>query len=144
MTPQTRAVPLQTTARIEPMTPVSRAQKVGAFVAAAQKTLVGTANRHAGSRYEQHRRLGSALMAGAKTTLLSAGRVVHLLWLQIAGLFFLVFAAGFAAAAVRLYRTWSTTHADGSKLALLAAFAVLFAWFGVTSFWRASRSYKRS
>src|SRR5437763_144167 len=115
------------------MAPVSRAQKLGAFVAAAQKTLSNSAQRHAGTGYANqrafanHKRVGSALLVGAKSTLASAGRVAHLFWLQTTGLFFLVFAFGFGAAAVRLYRAWSTTHLDGAKLALVAAFSVLFA-----------------
>lgn len=131
-------------ARISAMTPVSKAQKVGAFVAAAQKTLASSAQRHAGTRYAKQKRVGSALLVGARSTLVSAGRVAHLFWLQTTGLFFLVFAFGFGAAALRMYRAWSVTHLEGAKVALVAAFAVLFAWFGVTSFWRASRASRRS
>ncbi len=124
---------------MKPMSPASRAHKIGAFVAVAHRTLSQGAKAQAQSRYSRHRRLGSAVLAGARTTLASLSRVLHLLWLQVTGLFFLVFAAGFGAAAVRLYRAWTLQHVNGPKLALVAVFSALFAWFGVTSFWRAAR-----
>jgi glycerol uptake facilitator-like aquaporin len=122
---------------------ISRAQKVGAFVAAAQKTLAHRAQANTQSHYILHRRLGSALFAGAKSTLSSVGHVAHLFWLEITGLFFLFFAVGFGAAAIREYRTWTSAHVNGGKLALVASFSLLFAWFGVTSFWRARKASKR-
>jgi len=126
-----------------PVAPVSRAQKFGAVVAAAQKTLAHVGQSNAPSRYVWQRRLGSALWAGAKNTLGSVGHLVHLFWLQTTGLFFLFFAVGFGAAAIREYRTWNSAHVNGSKLAMVAGFSLLFAWFGVTSFWRARRASKR-
>ena len=123
------------------MAPITRAQKLGAFVAAAQKTFAAraaTSGSYA-QRSQQYKRISSALAAGARSALGSTGRVLHLLWLQVAGLFFFVFAFGFAAATVRQYREWSTDHGSGEKLALIAGFTVLFAWFGATSFWRAGK-----
>lgn len=64
-----------------------------------------------------------------------------ILWLQITGLFFAFFAVGFAAHSWQLYKAagWRDHH-----LPLYLAFAVLFCWFAVSSFWRASRKQKRS
>lgn len=126
------------------MASITRAQKLGALVAAAQKTFAQATPASTATRYSRHRKLGTALFAGARSMMASVTHVLHLLWLQITGLFFLVFAFGFGAAAVRLYRVWNSAHIDGGKVALVAAFSLLFAWFGVTSFWRARRAVRRS
>ena len=64
-----------------------------------------------------------------------------ILILQITGLFFAFFAVGFSFYSFKLYKVagWRDHH-----LPLYAAFAVLFAWFAVSSFWRASRKQKRA
>jgi hypothetical protein len=64
-----------------------------------------------------------------------------ILWLQITGLFFAFFFLGFAAHSWQIYRAagWADRH-----LPLYLVFAALFAWFAVTSFWRANRKQKRS
>ncbi len=72
------------------------------------------------------------------------GRVLHLLWLQITGVFFLFFALAGSAAAWKEYRAWSAGKIGPGRMALALAFAVVFAWFGVSSFWRAGRKAKRS
>lgn len=63
-----------------------------------------------------------------------------ILWLQITGLFFAFFAVGFALHSWQLYRSagWRDHH-----LPLYLTFGVLFAWFAVSSFWRANRKQKR-
>jgi hypothetical protein len=64
-----------------------------------------------------------------------------ILWLEITGLFFAFFALGFGLHSWQLYKSagWRDHH-----LPLYLVFAVLFAWFTVTSFWRANRKQKRS
>jgi hypothetical protein len=81
-------------------------------------------------------RLVRASWQAARTTLVSFGRVLHLLWLQVTGVFFLVFAAGGGAACWRQYRQHGAMY---GKTVLAFAFAIVFAYFGVSSFWRASR-----
>lgn len=63
-----------------------------------------------------------------------------ILTLQITGLLFAFFALGFGAKSWQLYRDagWHDRH-----LALYLVFAVLFCWFAVSSFWRASRKQRR-
>jgi hypothetical protein len=63
-----------------------------------------------------------------------------LLGLQITGLLFAFFALGFGAKCWQLYRAagWRDRH-----LAMYVAFAALFVWFAVSSFWRASRKQRR-
>lgn len=64
-----------------------------------------------------------------------------ILTLQITGSFFAIFTLVFAVHSWQLYKSagWRDHH-----LPLYAAFAVLLAWFTVSSFWRASRKQKRA
>jgi hypothetical protein len=65
--------------------------------------------------------------------------VLHLLWLQTTGLFFLVFCAVCAGAAVREYRHYAAGEPAMGKLILSAAVALMFGYFAVSSFWRAAK-----
>ncbi|HEX9118918.1 MAG TPA: hypothetical protein VF840_00110 [Terriglobales bacterium] len=67
------------------------------------------------------------------------GRVVHLLWLQITGVFFLFFALAGGLACWREYQAWQAGKIGPGKMVLAACFALVFLWFGVSSFWRAKR-----
>jgi hypothetical protein len=64
-----------------------------------------------------------------------------ILTLQITGMFFAMFTLVFAVHSWQLYKTagWRDHH-----LPLYAVFAVLFAWFTISSFWRANRRQKRT
>jgi hypothetical protein len=70
--------------------------------------------------------------------------VVRRLWHEVMGFAFLCFAifGGFAAA--REYRLHVATGADSSRYLAAGLFCLLFAWFGVSSFWRAYRPRKRN
>jgi hypothetical protein len=61
-------------------------------------------------------------------------RVGGIVWLEVTGSFFLLFAAVFA---LRLWQSWSGTGAISRDFAIGAA--VVFLYLGVTSFWRARR-----
>lgn len=80
-----------------------------------------------------------AFYRGSSVTLRSVGRVLHVLWLEVAGVFFLVLAVVGGGAAVREYHR----HAGGTtgigKVLLAAAFAAAFLYFGVSSFARSRR-----
>ncbi len=65
------------------------------------------------------------------------GRVVHLLWLQITGVFFLFFALAGGIACWREFLKWQEGKIGPGRMVLAAAFAVVFLWFGLSSFWRA-------
>ncbi|MGH9601536.1 MAG: hypothetical protein ACRD24_04015 [Terriglobales bacterium] len=67
----------------------------------------------------------------------SAGRVLHGLWLEVTGLFFLMFAALGAAASWREYQALAAAGAGPGRLLLALGFTLMFAWFGITSFRRA-------
>jgi len=77
-----------------------------------------------------------ALGSAARVALQSFTRVGRLLWLEITGLFFVAFSAigGLAA--------WHDYHKHkmlSGRLAAALCFMLVFAWFGLTSFWRARR-----
>lgn len=96
--------------------------------------------RVAGARTGKNRWV-RACYHGAAATLRSVTRVLHVLWLEITGLMFLLFAFAGGAAAVREYRH----HAAGSmeKALLAASISVLFTYFGLSSFWRSRRRSSR-
>ncbi|MCU1285799.1 MAG: hypothetical protein JWO13_2149 [Acidobacteriales bacterium] len=75
----------------------------------------------------------------AEATLRSFARVGHVLWLEITGFFFLIFALIGGAALVRECRAASV---DQKKIVAAAVFTVMFAYFGVTSFVRSRRRAK--
>jgi hypothetical protein len=62
--------------------------------------------------------------------------VGHVLWLEVTGLFFVIFAVIGGAALVRECRA---EIVDQKKVVAAAVFTVMFAYFGVTSFVRAKR-----
>jgi hypothetical protein len=76
-------------------------------------------------------RWGRAFRAVASSFL----RVGHVLWLEVTGFFFAVFAVIGGAALVREVKL----HAAGGRIAVLALFTLMFAWFAVSSFSRARK-----
>ena len=84
-------------------------------------------------------RLVRALYRGSSVTVRNVSRVLHILWLEVTGLFFLALGLVGAAAAVREYHRHLAGNGSTGKMALAAAFALLFGYFGVSSFWRSRR-----
>jgi hypothetical protein len=74
-----------------------------------------------------------------RTTFAHSAKVLHLLFLQVTGVFFVAFAAGGAIAAWREYQKWHAGQIGPEKMYLAVAFSALFAWFAVSSFWRAGK-----
>jgi hypothetical protein len=98
--------------------------------------------RVAGRKTGENRWVRAFYHAGS-VTLQSIGRVVHILWLEVTGLFFLVLALVGGGAAVREYHRHAAGNGSTSKMLLAAAFAVVFAYFGVSSFWRSRKRKPR-
>jgi hypothetical protein len=65
-----------------------------------------------------------------------------ILWLEITGLFFALFAVFFVQSVYRVHTAWRQGP-EHTHLLLYAALAVAFAWFSVSSFARAYRKSKR-
>jgi len=86
-----------------------------------------------------HSRVARAGMAFARSFLSSISRVLHILWLQITGCFFALFALVCANATLREYRGYTTGKALATHVWLLGSVAALFAYFAITSFLHARR-----
>jgi len=87
-------------------------------------------------------RTANALLQAGRTTALSVGKVLHLLWLQVTGFVFLVIAL---TAGVALRREYVQYHAGGvgsGRVYLAASVTLLFLWFGLSSFWQAGKKKK--
>jgi hypothetical protein len=65
-----------------------------------------------------------------------------ILWLEITGLFFALFALFFVQSVYRVRTSW-WQGPEHAHLLLYAALAIGFAWFSVSSFIRAYRKSKR-
>jgi len=94
--------------------------------------------RVAGRKTGENRLVRACYNAGA-VTLRSVTRVLHVLWLEVTGLLFLSLATVGAGAAIREYHHRASGAGSTGKVVLAASFAVLFAYFGVNSFWRSRR-----
>jgi hypothetical protein len=97
--------------------------------------------RIAGRRTGQNR-LVRALYRAGDVTVRHTGRVAHVLWLEVTGFLFLVLAIIGAAAGFREYRHYLRGETGAGKVAITAAFTLLFLYFGVNSFWRSRRAGK--
>jgi hypothetical protein len=77
--------------------------------------------------------------SAAKATLRSMNGIARTLWLQITGVFFCLFALTFAFRLPHTYASYTAGKTPAGYLLLLLALTVLFAWFGVSSFWKVKR-----
>ena len=97
---------------------------------------LGIAARIAGQQVKRSRTY-SAVLKGARATLGHFGSVLHQLWLEITGFVFLAFAGVGLVASAREYGAYHAGRGTSGHVALAAGFTVMFAWFGMSSFWRA-------
>jgi len=109
---------------------ISRAARWGRGAAALARV---------GSRMAGGGRVLSALGAGVRAALGSFRKAAHALWLEITGVFFLLFVAVGVGATWREYGAWTAGQIGPWKVLLAVCFTVLFAYFAVTSFWRSRR-----
>jgi hypothetical protein len=66
-------------------------------------------------------------------------RPLHILWNQVVGLFFLLFATVALFWGVRYWRQLGTPQGSISEVLITFGFAALMAYFGVSSFWKARK-----
>jgi len=85
----------------------------------------------------------SAVMKGVRTTARSFGRALHQLWLEVMGFFFLLMALSFSVATMKEYGKFHAGGVSGGRLAIAVCVTLTFAWFGLSSFWRARRRSQR-
>jgi hypothetical protein len=98
--------------------------------------------RVAGRKTGENRWVRAFYRAG-NVTIGHVARVLHVLWLEVAGLLFLVLAIVGGGAAVREYHRQNGNTGSMGKVLLAAAFALLFAYFGVSSFWKSRQKSRK-
>jgi len=104
-----------------------------ANVSTARK--VGIAARVAARQIGSSRRLGALLQAG-RGVVAHLARVLGQLWLEVTGFIFLSLAGIGVVALVREYRLYQAGQATSGRVILAVCFTAVFAWFGLSSFWR--------
>lgn len=102
-------------------------------VSTAQK--LGVVARVAGQQAKRSRTL-RAFSHAAATTARALGNVVHQLWLEVTGLVFLIIAASGGVAWAHEYAKYQAGKVGFGRVAVAICFTLMFAWFGVSSFWR--------
>jgi hypothetical protein len=102
---------------------------------------LGIAAKIAGDHLGKNRLVG-ALRAGVSATAKSFARVFHVLWLEVSGFFFLSLAAMLLLATWREYVRYQSHVVPINRVYLAGAFAAMFTYFGVSSFWRARKKKK--
>ncbi len=113
-------------------TTLSKARPLSTLVKLA---LLGRVAARQVGKTQMARALSAALLSAAS----SLARVAHQLWLQITGVLFVAFAVVGSLAFVREYHAWAAGKFGPGRALLAGGFALLFAWFGVSSFWRARK-----
>jgi len=102
----------------------------------------GIAARIAGRMAEQRARESRWLIAagrGMRVAANACGRVLRVLWLEVTGLVFLFLAGIGGLAFDREYAKFEAGKTTAGRIVLAICFTLTFAWFGITSFWRARR-----
>ena len=84
---------------------------------------------------------GAFLRAG-RITATHVGRILHQLWLEVTGFVFLVLAGIGSLALYREYALYQGGKVNPSRIVVAICFTVMFAWFGVSSFWKTRRRNK--
>ena len=109
---------------------VSTLRKVGIAARVAARMTSQSAGRN---------RFATAAWKGLRVSATAVGRVLGILWLEVTGFVFLALSFIGAIALSREYARYEAGTAGVGKVILAVCFTLLFAWFGVSSFWRARR-----
>jgi len=81
----------------------------------------------------------NAAWSAVRTTARSFGHVLHMLWLEVVGVIFLVMAFSFGGATWKEYGKFHAGQIGPGRMYAALLFTVAFAWFGLSSFWRVRR-----
>lgn len=108
------------------------------FVKVSTWRKMGVVARVAGNQAGKSRTVNAA-WAATKATARSFGRVLHQLWLEVTGVIFLMLALSFGGASVKEFGKYQSGHIGLGRVAAAVFFTLIFAWFGLSSFWRVRR-----
>jgi hypothetical protein len=109
------------------MTNVSTARKLGMVARVASRMAAQRAGRN---------RMFTAVLHAGRTTAVHFGRVLHQLWLEVTGFVFLALAGIGVVAFFREMAKYQAGKEGPARTIAATVFTLVFAWFGVTSFWR--------
>jgi hypothetical protein len=103
---------------------------------------LGVVARVAGQQAGRSRTL-KAVWSAVRAAVRSFAHTLHQLWLEVIGTVFLAMAAFGAVALIREYMKYEAGRTSAGRVATATAFTLMFAWFGLTSFWRARKKAQR-
>ena len=95
-----------------------------------------------GLRQAQQTRSWAAFLRAGRITATHIGRILHQLWLEVTGFVFLVLAGIGSLALFREYTQYQGGKANPRRMVAAICFTVMFAWFGVNSFWKTRKKGK--
>ncbi len=90
----------------------------------------------------QRSRTVRAAKGAIATTARAMGRVLHQLWLEVTGVVFLIMALSLGGGAVKEYGKYRAGQTSAERVAIAVGFTLIFAWFGISSFWRVRKKRK--
>jgi membrane protease YdiL (CAAX protease family) len=90
----------------------------------------------------QQTRTWGAVLRASRITATHVGRVLHQLWLEVTGFVFLVLAAIGSLALYREYAQYQGGKTNPGRIVAAICFTLMFAWFGVSSFWKTRKRNK--
>jgi hypothetical protein len=94
------------------------------------------------ARQASHTRIYSAVLQGARTSASHLGRILHQLWLEVTGFVFVFIAIIGGNTLLREYAKYRAGHASVGRLILAVCFTLVFAWFGISSFWKVRKKFQ--
>jgi len=99
---------------------------------------LGIATRIAGQQVRRTRTF-AAVMKATRASASHWGKALGQLWLEVTGFVFLALAGIGVLALIREYGKYHAGRVGSGRLVLAVCFALLFGWFGVSSFWRVKK-----
>jgi hypothetical protein len=99
---------------------------------------LGMIARVAAQQASRSRTLGATMKAG-RAAAAHWGRILGQLWLEVTGFVFLSLAAIGALSVFREVARYHNRESTIQRVVVALLFTMMFAWFGISSFWRVRR-----